>query len=168
MENTEDLFDYDWVKNYESDEKQYSTFYEKDINTIKVNCLYVNKRNELEKITEKPLHLNKSNLIEKTDLIKIIKQNDILDNIKYKLISILVYNFNLENDDLKYFLKSPEDFDLITNLKNIDDYRVDTTIEYFHKINNIYIIFNVEEKKSKPNTKRVRFNLPKGRTKRRK
>jgi len=88
-----------------------------------------------------------------------------MDKTKYKLISILIYNFNLENKELKNFLKDNQEFNLLTNLKNIDDYTFESSLSYFHKLNNIYIVFNTLEKTNIPNTKRVRFNIQKGKTK---
>jgi ATP phosphoribosyltransferase len=70
-------------------------------------------------------------------------------------------------------------------LRNIDDYELKSTLNYLHEINNIYIIFNEEEKKefkstikkinddvknnvNHNNTKRVKFNVPNKKTRRRK
>ena len=135
---------------------------------LKVNCLYINKKNELEKITEKEINLNKGNKIEKEELVKLIRENDKIDKTKYKLISILIYNFNLENNELKNFLKDNQEFNLLTNLKNIDDYTFESSLSYFHNLNNIYIVFNALEKNNIPNTKRVRFNIQKGKTRKKK
>lgn len=169
MELEEDNFDYNWINKYEEEEENYKMFYTEDIKYLKVNCLYVNKENELEKVTEKEIKLKNKNMIKKEELIKIISDNNKLDKIKYKLISILIYNFNLENEELKYFLQNNEEYNLLKNLKNIDDYELDSSLSYFHNINNLYIIFNTEESnKNRACTKRVRFSLSKGKTRRKK
>ena len=108
MELEEDNFDYNWINKYEEEEENYKMFYTEDIKYLKVNCLYVNKENELEKVTEKEIKLKNKNMIKKEELIKIISDSNKLDKIKYKLISILIYNFNLENEELKYFLQNNE------------------------------------------------------------
>ena len=94
-------FDDDWINKYEAEEQKYEIFYSEGVKNLKVNCLYINNKNELEKVTEKEINLNKENRIQKEELIRLIRENDIIDKTKYKLISILVYNFNLENNELK-------------------------------------------------------------------
>ena len=167
MDSDNEQFDDEWINKYEDEEKKYEVFYPEEIKYLKVNCLYV-KQNELEKITEKKINLSKENIIKKEELIKLISENDNIDKTKYKLISILVYNFNLENNELKNFLKQTQSFDLLRNLKNIDDYSLDSTLSYFHSLNNLYIVFNAVEKNNSHNTKKVRFNLLKGKTRRKK
>lgn len=163
----EETFDYNWIKKYEEEEKDYKMFYPEEIKYLKLNCLYVNINNELEKITEKEIKLINSNKIKKEELIKLIKDNMKLDKIKYKLLSVLIYNFNLETDELKMFLQNNEKYNLLTNLKNINDYEIESSIKYFHKVNNLYLLFNKEEcNKNIANTKRVKFNLAKGKTRR--
>ncbi len=146
MDSDNENFDDEWINKYENEEKKYEVFYPEEVKYLKVNCLYI-KKNELEKITEKEINLSKGNKIKKEELIKLIRENDNIDKTKYKLISILIYNFNLENNELKNFLKESQEFELLTNLKNIDDYSLESTINYFKKLNNLYIIFNATEKR---------------------
>lgn len=164
--NEEELFDDTWINNFESEDDKYKIFYAGEINNIKVNCLYINKNKELEKITEKNINLKTNNKLEKGELIKLIKDNEKIDKYKYKLISILIYNFNLENTELKNFLKDNKDYDLLKKINNIDDYMFDESIKYFEKLNNIFIIFNAEEKSKLPLTKRIKFKINNGHTRR--
>jgi len=164
--NEEELFDDTWINNFESEDDKYKIFYAGEINNIKVNCLYINKNKELEKITEKYINLKTNNKLEKGELIKLIKDNEKIDKYKYKLISILIYNFNLENTELKNFLKDNKDYDLLKKINNIDDYMFDESIKYFEKLNNIFIIFNAEEKSKLPLTKRIKFKINNGHTRR--
>lgn len=161
-------FDDEWINKFENEEKKYDVFYPKELQNLKINCLYINKINELEKITEKNVILNKSNKIKKEELIQLIKDNDKIDRNKYKLISILVYNFNLESNELKNFLKNSDSYEFLNSLKNIDDFTLDSSINYFHNINSLYIIYSAIEKSNNVNTKRVRFNIQKGKTRRKK
>ena len=164
--NEEELFDDTWINNFESEDDKYKIFYAGEINNIKVNCLYINKNKELEKITEKYINLKTNNKLEKGELVKLIKDNEKIDKYKYKLISILIYNFNLENTELKNFLKDNKDYDLLKKINNIDDYMFDESIKYFEKLNNIFIIFNAEEKSKLPLTKRIKFKINNGHTRR--
>ena len=153
------MIDTSWIDNFEKEEKYYIMFYPEKIKEIRVNMLYINKKNELEKISEKMLQLNVENRIKKEELIKLIKENEKIDRIKYKLTNILVYNLTINNDELKNFLKKSNNYDFMTNLKNLEDFELNSTINCLQKVNNMYIILVEDEKKINATTKRVKFNL---------
>jgi len=147
----------DWIEEYEKEDKSYKMFYPEPVSRIKVNILYVNKKNELEKIREEFIYLSVSNLIKKGELIRLIKSYDISDEIKYKLVSIVVYNIDIRHDELKNYLSGYEKYNFITSLRNIEDYELKSTLNYLQQINNIYIVFNEEEKKEIPSAiKKIR------------
>lgn len=166
-----DVMNVDWIEDYEDEEKCYTLFYPEKTSEIKVNMLYVNKTNELEKIREKMLYLFRENEIKKEDLIKLITENNRIDKIKYKLTSIVIYNVTLTHPEMKHFLTSPEKYDFITSLRNIEDCQLEPSVNCLQGLNNVYIIFTEEDKEKKQmlaNTKRVKFNLLHNKTRRRK
>ena len=184
-----DLMDTDWIEEYEAEDNSYKRFYPETISRIKASILYINKKNELEKIREEMIYLSVPNMIKGEEMIHLIKSHNITDAIKYKLVSILVYNIDIQPNELKNYLNGYERYDFITNLQNIDDYELKSTLAYLQKVNNIYIIFNEKEEEKEntikrictdssninsssstkhKNTKRVKFNLPNKKTKRRK
>ena len=168
MECNEEVFDESWIEEFEQEDKEYDMFNEEENDSIRVNILYVNKRNELERVNEKNIKLSTPNKIKKEELIRLIKENEKQDKIKYKLISLLVYNLTLKHDELKNFLRNDESFNFMTSLRNIDDYGIDSTINCLQDVNTIFILFNEDEKKPGKHTKRVKFNLLAGKTRRRK
>jgi len=168
--NEEDL-DIRWIEEFQTDEQKYSMFYPDNIEELTVSILYINSNKQLEKISEKKIKLEKKNEIQRNELISLIKQNEKIDKQKYKILSILVYNFSLQGDELKNFLKDSEKYEFMTNLKQIDSYRLEPTINCMHDINNLFVLFyeeNVNDttNKSSRQTKRVRFNLMHGKTRR--
>ena len=170
MENKETDFDDNWIEEFEDDDKKYDVFNEEENDSIKIHILYVNKRNEIEKINEKSIILNKPNKINKEELIKLIKENEKPNKIKYKLLSILVYNLSLRNEEIKNFLRNSDEYDFLTSLTHIDDYGFKSSINCLQDINTLYILFNEENIviKNRATTKRVRFNLANGKTRRKK
>jgi len=170
MENKETDFDDNWIEEFEDDDKKYDVFNEEENDSIKIHILYVNKRNEIEKINEKSIILNKPNKINKEELIKLIKENEKPNKIKYKLLSILVYNLSLRNEEIKNFLRNSDEYDFLTSLTHIDDYGFKSSINCLQDINTLYILFNEEniDIKNRATTKRVRFNLANGKTRRKK
>ena len=48
MECNEEVFDESWIEEFEQEDKEYDMFNEEENDSIRVNILYVNKRNDLE------------------------------------------------------------------------------------------------------------------------
>jgi hypothetical protein len=172
----EDDLDIQWIEDFEIDEEKYSMFYLDKVEEITASILYINKKKQIEKISEKKIKLEKKNEIQRNELITMIKQNEKMDKRKYKVLSILVYNFTLHGDELKNFLKDSKKYDFMTNLKNIDSYQLEPTIGCMHDVNNLFLLFYEEDAtdatdatnaaKTSRQTKRVKFNLMQGKTRR--
>ena len=136
--------DTSWIELFEDEEKYYTMFYPEKATEIKVNMLYINKENELEKIGEKMIYLNTSDKIKRNDLVKIIQENKKLDKIRYKLTSIRIYNIDLKHTDLKHFLNNHELYDFTRDMRTLEDYILEPTINCLQNLNRIYIIFSEE------------------------
>ena len=147
-----DMMDTDWIEEYENEDSSYELFYPEALSKIKVNILYVNTRNELEKMREELIYLSVPNRITKEELLRVIKRYDISDTIKYKLVSILVYNVDIQHNELKNYLYGPDKYNFITSLRNIEDYELKPTLKYLEKVNNLYIIFSEKEKEKEEDT----------------
>ena len=166
-----EIINVDWIKDFENEERYYTMFYPEKARSIKVDFLYVNKNKEIEKISEKVLFLRTENKITREELIQLVKENEKIDKIKYKLVSVLIYNITLKHEELRNFLHGPDNYDFMTILKNIDDYDLQSSVNCLQAVNNMYIIYTEEINDGKPkmaNTKRVRFNIVDKKTRRRK
>jgi hypothetical protein len=181
----DEVMDVSWINQYEDEDKYYELFYPENAKKIKVSILYVNKKKELEKINEKMVYLNTENKITREEFVRIIKDNERMDKLRYKLLSIVIYNIELKHSDLRNYMNGTEKYDFITNLRNIEDYELRPTINCLQEINNLYVIFNEQPDEDKklcspsssttsatataisPTTKRVRFSLTDKKTRRR-
>jgi hypothetical protein len=167
----EEIIDVNWIKDFENEERYYTMFYPEKTRSIKVDFLYVNKNKEIEKISEKVLFLHTENKITREELVQLVKENEKIDKIKYKLVSVLIYNITLKHDELRNFLHGSDKYDFMTSLKNIDDYELQSSVNCLQSVNNMYIIYTEDNNDGKPkmaNTKRVRFNIADKKTRRRK
>lgn len=165
MEN--DQLDDKWITEYENTDKLYKDFYKDNIYYIQLTLIYINKNNNIDKIKHNPFLLNTPNILSQEELIGILKQNSILDNKSYSLLSLLRYNIHLNPDDVNHFLKKNEHYneyyDYLSILKNINDIHFEQTIHMFHDLNDIIIIFyekqkNIIPKTIKNITQKVYFN----------
>ena len=166
VNHKDDVMDTSWIEKYENEEKYYTMFYPEKAIGIKVNMMYVNKENELEKMGENMIYLSQVGKITHEELVKIIKENNIFDNIKYKLSGIQIYNIDLKHNDINHFISNPNKYDFTKELRNVDDYILVPTINCLQNVNCIYILFteentSVKDVRSNNNnqTKRVRFNI---------
>ena len=151
-------FDYselnnDWINKFDKTDNLYKDFYKDNLYYINIDFIYINKKNEIEKIKQESILLSVQNYITRDELIGILKRNTFDNNIKYSLMSILKYNITLDPDEIKNFLLSDDTTDyndkfLIIN-KHIDTIKFEKTINMFQDLNNLFIIFYENPKENK-------------------
>ena len=94
IESVSELND-EWVKNFQKIDDLYKDFYKDDIYYVNVKIVYVNRKNEIEKIKQTPFLMSKPNCICREEILGILKRSALEDNRKYFLLSILKYNILL-------------------------------------------------------------------------
>ena len=160
----EEILDDTWINNFDKIDKLYSKFYKDDVYHIKIDYIYINNKNEINKIKEEIFFMQSPNIISKEEIIAIIKRNSLEDGSKYSLLSLLKYNININPEEVYSFLNSNtnNNYNYITNIKNIDSISFDKTINMYLDLNNLFVIYyeKSENNKSNPNnniTKRIYF-----------
>ena len=90
------------------------------LNNIKTYITYINSDNEIEIINQKKIYLNNDdNIVMRHQLIEVIKNSQKKNKVKYKLISIMVYNIHVTPESLPNYIENPNDlylFILLTEL----------------------------------------------------
>ena len=147
-----DLDDF-WIKDFELSENEYKHFYKEDITFVKLNFIYINNDNCIEKMKEENYFFKLNNFLSREEILTIIKKNNIENNIHYSLLSILKYNINIDPIHLKNFFKNKSNF--LTSIKNIDSITFQPTISLFHDLNNIFILFYPKLNSSHTITKKI-------------
>jgi hypothetical protein len=151
----------DWISDFEKTDKLYQDFYRDDLYYINLKFIYVNRANEIEKIKQESFLMSIPNFISREEILQILKNSSQDNERNYSLLSILRYNVTLEVDDIKNFLIYPnEDKKFLTIIKNIDTISFEKTINMFHDLNDLILIFyekSHELKKINPNnsTKKI-------------
>ena len=160
FDDIEDL-DSTWIQEFEKLDKDYKNYYTENISFLRVHSIYINKQNEIEKVREENIFLKEPGIIQKEELLSIIKHNSFSNEIKYSLLSILKFNINLEPEYLKTFLKSKDKnigSSFLQSVKHIDSIRFEKSITMFHDINDLIIIFHPKTISSDNRTKKVFIN----------
>ena len=134
------IMDTNWITEFEAEDKLYADFYKEDLNTVNLIFLYVSNNNELTNITKDTYILN-NNVITKNELIFIIRKNSIKNTIRYRLLSMLQYNFVAEPEEItkndNFLLKTS----YLNPLSSITDIYWKQSISFMHDLNTLYIVY---------------------------
>ena len=153
----EDELDDSWINELENIEKDNDIFYKEPTNFITVCFLYIHN-NDLKKIKKNIIDLESPGKLDKETLIHIINENKVCNNTKYSLSTILKFNINIDPEHIKNFVIDdeplPNDENIFSKIKNIDDIMWDDSITMFESLNTLFLIYNIK-KSSNSYTKRV-------------
>ena len=145
IEDEEDL-DSGWITEFKKNESLYKDFYKEKVEQIKLFYLYVGSSNTLETIKKDVIPLDQDGILKKNTIITLIKKNQIYNSIKYKLLSLIRFNIDIEPDEINKFILSTssstnETSRFITHEKYLNDIKYSNTISIFQDLNCLYFIF---------------------------
>jgi hypothetical protein len=141
-----DILDDEWIKTFDNTDKFYKDFYKEDLYYINIKIIYINRENEIDKIKKESFLMSKSNTISQDEIFGILKRNAIDNEKRYSLLSILKYNIDIEPDEVENYLNHGYN-NYLSNIRNIDTITFDNSINMFHDLNDLILIFH--EKNSK-------------------
>ena len=113
-----------WIKNFKHQDKQNDD----DVINLNIFYLYVNRYNNLIDIKEGPTYILQSKIFDK--------------NQKYKLLSILKYNIDIDINHLDDFLNKDQSGKFMTPLTNLENINFSKSIKMFNDLNSIFLIFH--------------------------
>ena len=141
----EEEFDTSWIDNFKKDNETYSDFYTEEVTTITLFFIYINNKNDVENLSRDLMILDRKNAVMRDQLIQIIKQNQIHNNNKYKLISLLKYNIDIEPEEIYNFINNKDDSSFSKRFfiqeKYLNDIIYKNTINIFQDLNSLFFIY---------------------------
>jgi len=137
------LLDDTWIKNFEKTDNLYKNFYKEDLYFINIKILYLNSNKEIIHSKQETFFMTTPNIINKEQILAILTSNIVYNEHKFKLLTILKYNFTLDVEDVKHYLtqKNTTDSNFIESINYIDDIKFNSTITMFHDLNDLIIMF---------------------------
>jgi hypothetical protein len=150
--NDDDISDIDidetWINEFKKNEELYDDFYKDKVEQIKLFYLYVSSTNSVESIKKDSILLDTDGILKKNKIIALILQNQNYNSIKYKLLSLIRFNIDIEPEQIKEFVYTtnqdkPSQF--ITSEKYLNDIKYSDTINIFQDLNCLYFIFYEEK-----------------------
>lgn len=133
--------DDDWINEFEKTDKLYKDYYKDDLYYIHLRVIYINRANEIEKLKQESFLMSKPNYITREEILEMLKKNSIDNNKRYSLLSMLKYNIVLEPDNVNLYLNGKIEEDYLSVIKNIDALPFNKSINMFHDLNDIILIF---------------------------
>jgi len=136
------------------------------LDEIKVAFIYVNGENAIEKVLCETESLD-TTCISKERLLHIVQQKRHVNDKKYRLTDILLFEVPLEYDDLSRFINA-EDGNYLKSVPVFNEVKIEPALLIFHDMTFLYIFFAESAKplksiiKNEENrvTKKVRLNVP--------
>ena len=156
MNGIMDIDDYldndDWIDKFEKIDKSYSNFYLEDVYSLKLYFIYIDRQHNIQKVKHEKMIMRNPNIISREEIISIIKNN--CDSKKYSLLTILKYNIDLDNTDIRDYLKNTPNHEYLTSVKYIDAIPFHQTISMFQDLNNLFFLFSEKTQKNSKNKTR--------------
>lgn len=144
----------DWIHNFEKTDKLYQDFYKDNLYYTNVDFFYINRANDIEKIKQETFLMSEPNFISREEIIGLLKKHSIENDKRYTLLSILKYNITLDIDDIKGFLTSADvslyNEKFLTPINHIDSITFENSINMFHDLNDLILIFYEKSNELKP------------------
>ena len=148
-----DDLDLSWIEEDTRLSKISQNYFRENMKYIYTYCIYINKGLNIDKIVSSVQELSSICTVDspeyglsKTVISDIIQANQILSTgIKYNLLDILVYNVDLEPENIQGFSKmdSLEKFTsrFLKTYSHGQDIIISPSIFIFHNLNSVYFIF---------------------------
>ena len=145
IDTSEDEIDTSWIDDFKKDNETYSDFYTEEVTNITLFFIYIDHKNDIENLSRDLMILDRKNTIVRDQLIQLIKQNQIHNNNKYKLISLLKYNIDIEPEEIYNFINNKDDSSFNKRFfiqeKYLNDIIYKNTINIFQDLNSLFFVF---------------------------
>ena len=149
-----------WIEDYEKMDKSYGELYTEDVRNMNIFYVYLNEDKNIKSVTKEDISLINVNCLTQEELIRLIKNNNILHGKHYSLNTIMKYNYDINpNDIITYSGANQTNHDsYLTEIVHIEDINFNKTIGMYLDLNVLYIIFAEKKTSNEQNkTKRIYF-----------
>jgi hypothetical protein len=148
--------DITWIKKYKEENNKYKDFYKEKVVSVKLYFVYINSDKYIRKISNSLFYLENTGIINKDNIISLIKQKQIYNNKKYKLHFLYKFNIDIDTEEIEHFVKdsnspnspnSPNSTNMYSNKffkleSYVNDIEFKDTINIFQDLNAMYFIFH--------------------------
>lgn len=157
--------DTSWITTYENDYNKYKFIYIEEVEKIDIFYIYLDEDKNIIEIKKDKTNIENQK-ITKERLIYLIKNNNKINDIKYKINYILKYNITIKPENIIKFINTPNttDENYSQIIHSIDDIIYENTINIFQDLNALFIIYSIHPTQNQ--TKKVYYYTKNRKTKR--
>lgn len=146
MEDELDLdLDISWIHQHEKENSIDKNYCREPMNEITTYCVYINKDLEIEKVTTEKMLIEGGVLSKERVLHFIQSKKKSFSETKYRLLDMLLYNVELEPENIQSYSISDNFYDLskpfFKVLPVFDNVAIPDSIFIFHSLNTLYFLF---------------------------
>jgi hypothetical protein len=139
MEDEDINIDDEWISEFNDEERKYGQFYKEPNTYVSLQMIYVSSKKEIEHITQVKHQLDKENVLTSNILNKLISERNHVNNTRFRLYKLLLYNISLEPDEI--ISESSKPTQELREIYEIKDIVFEDTINYLKPLNTLYFIF---------------------------
>ena len=151
---------FDWIEEYKKRENEYDKFYKSKQKKLAVYLFFIDKGSNINNIEALCIHLNDKGILSKDKLLRLIERGK--QGKKYIFQKLLKYNVTVSPEEIDKLIldKIPSD-EYFSHSTSIEDVYINDTIEKFHSLNNVILLFRekLRNYSSLNKTKRNRKNV---------
>ena len=141
--------DINWIKKYKEENNKYKDFYKEKVVSVNLYFVYINSNKYIRKISNTLFYLENTGIINKDNIMSLIKQKQIYNNKKYKLYFLYKFNIDIDTEEIEHFVKE-KDINSTNIYSNkflklesyMNDIEFKDTINIFQDLNAMYFIFH--------------------------
>ena len=139
--------DITWIKKYKEENNKYKDFYKEKVVSVKLYFVYINSDKYIRKISNTLFYLENTGIINKDNIISLIKQKQLYNNKKYKLHFLYKFNIDIDTEEIEHFVKETNSTNMYSNKffkleSYVNDIEFKDTINIFQDLNAMYFIFH--------------------------
>jgi hypothetical protein len=145
--------DISWTEKHERLLNIHQNYQKEHMNSIKICYIYVNLQSEIEQVIcehEALGQLQNKSIISKERVLQLVQNKKNLNNFKYSVDSILLYNVSVEPENIQKYVNSDIVEHFLKVYPIVDEILIHPSIFIFHEINCIYFVFKQHEFKPLP------------------
>jgi len=145
--------DISWTEKHERLIHIHQHYQKEHMDSIKICYIYVNLQSEIEQVIcehETLSQLQNKSIISKERVLQLMQNKKNLNNIKYNIDSILLYNVSIEPENIQKYVNSDIVEPFLKVYPIVDEILIHPSIFIFHEINCIYFIFKQIDVKPMP------------------
>jgi hypothetical protein len=116
-------------------------YIKENMTSINIHYIFIDSKSDIFSIVTEKEELSNSSTISKERILQLIQYKRNFHNVKYRLDELLIYNVNLEPNNIQTYTNDIS-LNFLEPIIFVDSIKIPPTLFIFHQINCLFIIYN--------------------------